>query len=342
MMRTLLALVFATLSFGVFAQTRYYDSLFAAVDKTVDIQYGTGLNASNQPVTLALDVYQPQGDGSNNRVPIIVAHGGSFLPDQGSKADPYIQDFADDMAKKGYVVFAINYRLGWQPGPQQEQNTRNILPAAWRGIQDYKTAVRFLRKTIAEDGNPYRIDGSKIIGCGFGAGAYLPVNMMAFDVPSEISISPELIQKNVFGQPNGTPYIDTTIQNLGGLAYVNGPWSQYSYKIDMIGNFSGAVPTLKIFDTGTFPNLVSVHSTEDEATPYRTDVVFALGLFPVIEVSGSHDIHEKLENMGQNQLWKSENRDGYSQVRIAGDTPSDNKYREGLLTFPGEIYMWSG
>ncbi len=342
-MKRLLLLAIASVSFyAAQAQLRYYDEVFTEVTLTSDVQYGTGLNAQNVSQNLFLDVYEPTGDQSASRVPIVVAHGGSFLPNQGAKTDPYIVDYANAMAKKGYVVFAISYRLGWVPNvTSQEQSSRNVLPAAWRGIQDFKSAVRYLRKTIAEDGNPYKIDGERIIGAGFGAGGYLPTNMMAIDQGAELYI-PELQQKNEFtGQPNGTPYIDSTIQNLKGIAYLGGPHESYDFKVGMIGNYSGAIPSLKVLDTGTFPLIVSVHSEDDEATPYRTDLVFASGTFPIIEVSGSYSIHEKLKQQGKNTFFADENRDGYTQVRVVEDTPNDNMYKNGLLTFPDQIYMWS-
>ncbi|WP_170227027.1 T9SS type A sorting domain-containing protein [Luteibaculum oceani] len=337
-----IAVCLACFALSTNAQTRYYNDVFTEVTVTSDVQYGVGLNAQNQSVDLFLDIYEPTGDNINKRIPIIVSHGGSFLPGQGAKTDPYIVDYANAMAKKGYVVFAITYRVGWVPNiSSQEQSSRQILPAAWRAIQDYKSAVRFLRKTVAEDGNLYRIDGTNIIGAGFGAGGYLPTNMEAIDRGAELFL-PELQQKNeLTGQPNGTPYIDTTIQNLGGVAYKSGPNSSYDWSIPFIANYSGAVPTLKVFDTGDFPLIISVHSEDDEATPYRTDLVYASGTFPIIEVSGSYSIHEKLDGMGKNGFFKTENRDGYKQVRIPEDTPESNMYKKGLLTFPGEVYMWS-
>ena len=328
---------------GVQAQNlRYYDNVFSEVTVTSDVQYGTGLSAQNTTQNLALDIYEPTGDTETERVAIIVAHGGSFLPGQGAKTDPYIVDYANQMAKKGYVVFAISYRLGWVPNvSSQEQSSRNVLPAAWRGIQDFKSAVRYLRKTIAEDQNPYKISSEKIIGAGFGAGGYLPTNMMGIDRGPELFI-PELQQKNeLTGQPNGTPYIDTTIQNLSGIAYLNGPNASYDWSVPMIGNYSGAVPSLKVFETGTFPLIVSVHSEDDEATPYKTDLVYASGTFPIIEVSGSFSIHEKLKALGKNTFFADETRDQYKQVRVSTDTPNNNMYKNGLLTFPNQVYMWS-
>jgi len=324
------------------AQTMYVDDIFPTVTVQKDIQYGTGLTDGGATVQLFLDVYTPDGDTRTDRPVLVMAHQGSFLPEYGDKSDFYLQDYANAMAKKGFVVIAMNYREGWGFSPLNsgEQNARAILPAAWRGIQDFKTAVRFLRKTIAENGNPYGIKSELIIGGGFGAGGYLPLNAGFIDIPSEIYLE-ELRQKNVFGGVTAVPYIDTTKADLGGIKYLTGNHSSYSFETPVVINISGATPTLKLLDNGTNPIVISVHSDEDQATPYRTDIVRAAGVFPVIEVSGSYDIHAKLKSLGQNQNFVAEARDGYPQIRATEDTPGDNAYKQGLLTFVGQPYMWS-
>ena len=342
-MKKLYALVLAfALIWGVsHAQTMFIDEVFTDVDITADVQYGTGLTEGGQTVDLSLDIYTPAGDSRTNRPLLIMAHQGSFIPEYGDKSDAYLVDYAMAMAKRGYVVANINYREGWGFSPlnTEEQNAREIIPAAWRGIQDFKTAVRFFRSSIAQ-GNPYGIQSDKIIGGGFGAGGYLPLNAQTIDVPMEIEL-PELQQKDVFGNPNGNPYIDTNLADLGGIYATSGGHPGYDFRLPVVVNISGAVPTLKTLEIGQNPLVISCHSTEDQATPYRTDVVFAAGVFPVIEVSGSYSIHKALDDMNQNQDWKMEDRDGYSQVRIPEDTPEDNMYKNGLLSFVGEGYMWS-
>ena len=342
-MKKLYTLLLSAIAFtGLNAQTIYIDDLFSTVSVQKDIQYGTSLTASSQPVNLFLDVYTPDGDTRTNRAVLVMAHQGSFLPEYGDKSDQYLEDYANAMAKKGFVVVAMNYREGWgfSPVNSAEQNARAILPAAWRGIQDYKTAIRFLRKSIAEDGNPYGIRSELIFGGGFGAGGYLPLNAGFIDLPSELVI-PELQQKGIFGAPNGTPYIDSTKADLGGIANLNGSHAAYSFEVPLVINISGATPTLKLLENGKNPKVISVHSDEDQATPYRTDVVRAAGVFPVIEVSGSYDIHAKLKSLSQNQDFVNETRDGYTQIRATEDTPGDNAYKQGLLTFVGQPYMWS-
>ena len=48
-----------------------------------------------------------------------------------------------------------------------------MIQAAYRGVQDSRTAVRYFRKSVAEDGNPYGINDSKIALGGDGTGGYI-------------------------------------------------------------------------------------------------------------------------------------------------------------------------
>lgn len=332
-------------SAALVAQDYYTTEVFSDVTETEGIVYGTGILANGNAVNLELDIYTPNGDSRTDRPLILVAHQGSFIPEYGDKNDQYLIDYATAMAKRGFVVATMNYREGWGFSPLNtaEQNAREILPAAWRAIQDFKTAVRFFRKNIAEGGNTYGLDSRKIIGSGFGAGAYLPINSQIIDSPQELTY-PELQQKNCFlgsCSANGTPYIDSTKASLLGIYSTAGGHAGYSHRLQLVVNNSGAIPTTKLMDIGTNPLVISTHAENDQATPYKTDIVFAAGVFPIIEVSGSFSIHEKLRSLGQNQFWLTEARDGYSQVRVSGDTPTDNQYKQGLLTFPGQSYMWS-
>ncbi len=329
---------------GAFAQTtRYIDNIFQAVTVTSDITYGTGKLESGTVTDLKCDIYTPTGDTETQRSLIILGHGGSLIANYGDKTDAYMQDFANNMAKKGYVVAAITYREGWAFSPlnTQEQNSRAIIPAVWRAIQDYKTAIRFFRKSAIADGNPYGIKEDLIVGAGFGVGGYLPMNAMLIDVPAEVML-PELQQKDPFGDPTGVPYIDSTKADLGGIYNTDGGSPGYSFRVDLVVNISGAIATIKELDQGINPLIISLHSDEDEATPYKTDVVKAAGQFPVIEVSGSYVVSNELYNRGINTFWEPEQRDGLPQATIADNTNGPLvMYDRGLYTFLNQPYLWS-
>ena len=74
----------------------------------------------------------------------------------------------------GYVVASVDYRVGWNAlASTQEERTLQLIQAAYRGVQDSRTAVRYFRKSVADDGNPYGIDDTKIGLGGDGTGGYI-------------------------------------------------------------------------------------------------------------------------------------------------------------------------
>jgi len=325
------------------AQTRYIDPIFTSVNVQNDVIYGTGRLESGSTQDLRCDIYTPAGDTKTDRPLIIAGHGGSFIADYGDKSDAYLIDFATLMAKKGYVVAAITYREGWAFSPlnSQEQNARAVLPAVWRAIQDFKTSVRFFKKSAVEGGNPYGIDPKLVIGGGFGAGGYLPLNGMLLDSPSDVML-PELQQKDAFGDPNGIPYIDTNKVDLGGIYSTAGGSPGYSYRVELVLNYSGAIATLKEFDQGENPLVISVHSEDDEATPYKSGTVKAASIFDVIDVHGSYVVTNELYNREINNFWLPENRDGLPQAQIPDNTNGPIKmYERGLYTLLNQPYLWS-
>jgi acetyl esterase/lipase len=100
---------------------------------------------------LVLDIFRPKG--VKGPMPgIVMIHGGSW--NSGSKEQ--VQAVAEPMAKQGYVVANINYRLA---------------PASkWPAqIEDSKAAVRWLRRNAKE----YGVNPARIGAVGFSAGAQL-------------------------------------------------------------------------------------------------------------------------------------------------------------------------
>ena len=117
-----------------------------------------------------MDVYTPTGDTETARPLIVYLHTGSFLPRYlnqlvtGSKSDSATVEMCKQFAKKGYVVAAIGYRTGWNPAsPSEQTRKQTIIQAVYRSMQDTKTAVRYFRKSIAEDANPYGVNGDQIV-----------------------------------------------------------------------------------------------------------------------------------------------------------------------------------
>jgi len=151
---------------GAVAQgERYRDEVFASVAVTSDIAYGQAPDTNGQPVTLRLDLYQPDGDREPARPAFVWIHGGGFS--SGDKADALEALIGERFAKRGYVVASINYRMregeyyGFGVGDPR-------LPEVIADAQhDAQAAVRWLRANAAA----YRIDAARIAVGGFSAGA---------------------------------------------------------------------------------------------------------------------------------------------------------------------------
>lgn len=99
---------------------------------------------------LLMDIYVPEGDGPHSAV--MVVHGGAWR--SGSKAQ--LMPYARQLAERGHVAFAINYRLA----------PDDLFPAQ---IEDCQDAVRFMYDNAAK----YNVDHGRMGAIGYSAGGHL-------------------------------------------------------------------------------------------------------------------------------------------------------------------------
>jgi acetyl esterase/lipase len=138
---------------------RYQDRVFEHVDVERDVRYGRATGADGTEVDLYLDLFQPAGDTAAARPAIVYAHGGYFV--YGSRTEG--ARVADELARRGYVVVSISYRLF--PGADRDPaQLARALPAA---RHDAQAAVRWLRANAGR----YRIAPDAIGAMGYSAGA---------------------------------------------------------------------------------------------------------------------------------------------------------------------------
>jgi hypothetical protein len=324
---SILAIILVTLGFSANSQTRYLDDVFTGVTVTSDVTYATNINIfpllmglAPAPAPILCDIYEPTGDSIVNRPVIILAHTGSFLPPvingqpTGSKSDLSIVEQCTRWAKKGYVVVAMDNRLGWNPtSTDQNVRTSSLLQAAYRGIQDAKAMVRYMRMTEA-NGNPYGIDQSKIVLGGQGTGGYISLGYPTLDNPSvELNLLKFLNLTNpaqpvpyvnppFFGNPDGTDstYLPAAASPTGQTELWNIPNNpSYSSEISMAFNIGGCLADSSWLEAGDVP-MVSFHCAKDENGPYANGdvIVPTTGNF-VVEAQGSY-IVQKHQDMYAN------------------------------------------
>ena len=319
------------------AQTRYLEDVGDEIVVTSNVVYGSNIGIITQTPAqeeLKMDLYQLAGNDTTSDKPVVIMlHTGSFLPaivngqPTGDKTDNAIVEMCERFAKKGYLAVALNYRLGWNPVSTSEDVRRStLIQAAYRGLQDTKTAVRFLRKSAAEDGNPYGV-GEKFAVGGYGTGGYLSLAMATLNdydsellMPKFIDSSQETIEE--YGQP--MPYIIPSV--LGnfeatdfGMMPVDTtgdgvPDSQvpmcianhigYSSEVDMVFNAGGAIPDISWLEAGEVP-IASIQNILDPDAPYGEGnvIVPTTGEF-VIVAHGSKLIHEKADSLGNNEVFE--------------------------------------
>lgn len=259
--------------------TRYVDEIFTDVTVTSDVTYASNISVLTMGVQdIVMDVYTPTGDTNTERPTVLYIHTGSFLPQYfngqitGGKLDSTVVEVCTRLAKRGYTAIAPTYRQGWLPtADDQNVRTATLLQAAYRGIQDMRSCVRFLRKTVAEDGNPYGVDADKIVAWGQGTGGYLSLGMASLDSYEEISDLDKFIDTETFN-----PYVVESVHgDIYGLeeADLNLPNTPgYSSDIQMAVNMGGALGDTSWIDGDTpefdEPPIIGYHVVTDPFAPF--------------------------------------------------------------------------
>lgn len=278
---TLLMLLCCGLFFTLQAQdTRYVDPLFD-VSVESNVAYGSNisiLTGAPASQTLLMDVYSPVDDTETERPLVIYLHTGSFLPQYfnggitGGKQDSTAVEICTRLAASGYVAVSATYRAGWLPtAPDQNVRTSTLLQASYRGIHDARTAIRFFRKTVAEDGNPYGIDPDKIVLWGQGTGGYLSFGAAVLDKYEEISSLDKFIDTETF-----EPYVlearDGDVFGLNATPLNTPNWVDYESDFKLAVNMGGALGDTSWVDgTGNdWPEaaMIGFHVVTDPFAPF--------------------------------------------------------------------------
>lgn len=250
---------------------RYTDyNHFPAIDSVLAVPFGhnTGVDGTDQ--TLLMDIYAPANDTLSLRPAVLVAFGGSFVT--GTRED--VAPFCRELAHLGYVGIAMDYRVGlFYP------NESTTMHAVMRCVHDMKGCIRYLRQTVAIDGNPYHIDPDRIIVGGVSAGAIGALHLTYMNEPSELPA--------VLVADSAT---------YGGMEGTSGPLG-YSSDVAACFSLSGAIGDTSWIQPGDQP-LCAIHETGDPTVPCYTEEAYAFGFPTGITVSGGHDIHARMDHIG--------------------------------------------
>ena len=220
---------------------RYYQPIFDSVTVTRGVAYGSATNFLGQSQTLLFDFYEPAADTVARRPLIVFAHEGGFVT--GTRADQFISVFAPRLARLGYCVASIDYRLLFFP-----LDTTNLATAALRAMQDMRGAIRFFRADAA-GANVYRIAPGFVVAAGASAGAVTALQVASLDKQGEVP-----------------PTLVTNLAALGGLEGTSGP-AGFSSRPQAAISLCGALGRPWWLEAGEAPQCY-VHGPADNVVPY--------------------------------------------------------------------------
>ena len=327
---------------GLTNAQRYLSEVFSSVTVTTNVQYGENISVFPGPtpalIPLITDVYEPTGDVLAQRPLIIFMHTGSFLPryfngtPTGSRNDSASVEICTQLAKRGYVVANMDYRIGWNPaGSNVDIRRGTLLNAIYRSLQDAKACVRYFRKDAATT-NQFKIDPGTIILGGQGTGGYIAVNYISLDKTAEITLPKFIsgITDATYGFVAGQPYVNQALlgdfDGYGGIPQLNNPNNSVGYpnEVQFAFNLGGALGDSSWIEPGDAPT-VAFHVIGDPFAPYSQGIVFVPGNPPqqVVDVIGSRNILRLANQYGNNDCFANGTfNDAY--------TAAANNYNEGF------------
>ncbi len=339
--------LFLLLAHATSAQTRYLRPVFNNVQVTNDVRYG--INASileaqvrgqAVPENLLMDVYRPMGDNVTNRPLILYFHTGNFLPFNnpatgapgfngscgGTRRDSATIEMCTRLAKLGYVVASCTYRQGWNAlAATDVERRQGLINAAYRGIQDARTAIRFFKKSVRENSNTYGIDSTKIVLWGQGTGGYITLGTATLDRYNKIVASETkgkfiwdhdgnaatpprpMVIEQLNGNPDGTtvginPQPNPSApNNIDTINYPN--HVGYSSNFQLMVNLGGALGDSSWVDRGQVP-MISFQTPLDPFAPYNEGIVVVPGpgQQQVVQVQGAYVIQKMAQDFGNNNI----------------------------------------
>ncbi len=334
-----------------FAQTRYVDEIFSDVTVSTHV-YGQNFTVLTLATTghpalqpLAMNVYEPTGDTQTERPLVVLLHTGNFLPNPqnggttGTMRDSFIVEVATRLAKTGYVVAVADYRTGWNPLAQsQEDRALGLIQAAYRGIQDTRTCIRYFKKDYITNSNSFGIDTSRITVFGQGTGGYISLGAATIDTYNEL-VLPKFISSNGFpmivqsinGDIYGTSYgvVPPLGTPIDGDTLCIPNHIGYSSEFQLCVNVGGALGDTSWLTAGD-PAMISFQTPKDPFAPYTEDILIVPTTGDlIVEVQGSYLVQAKANALGNNDVMKSAfYNDGYTTAANAV-----NDGLEGLFPF---------
>lgn len=295
--------------------SRYLDSAFSSSSMST-IMYDVQPNYLGIPIQLFADVYSPVGDTATKRAAIIHLHGGAFV--SGTRDMLNIPYMCDKIAKKGYVIASIDYRIG-----RSDTTNYSLGQAQLRANQDLNSFIRFAKQFASV----YNIDTNKIFVQGSSAGGGISLANAFLDdteLPGYIdtigvgsllgtgNLYPHSNSKkaifNLWGTILDTTWIDSgdipvgTLQSIydpcihwtsGPDCHLNGYNHFGSYSINQRANNLGIYSVLKGFNS-------NIHGLGIDSIPFTDTLISVVSTFYYNILCGQQIGFNELSNQKTN------------------------------------------
>jgi len=263
---------------------RYLEEVFPDEPIMTTEKFGENITIDGENLELFMDIFQPAGDVAEERPLIIYSFGGSYIG--GNRTTTH--DICIQMAKKGFVTAAIDYRLYDRTlppfGPFPDSIT--MMDVVIRAVGDTKAAIRHLRKDAATD-NEYRIDSNWVFAGGFSSGS---INSLHAAILDEEEI-PDFLQE--IYEENGGFEGNTDLPGDSNMGY--------SSSIQGVINYYGGLNRGIWIDENSAP-FISLHGTDDGTVPFGHGDARIL-FFPIVSIDGSSVLHPIADDFGiKNEL----------------------------------------
>ncbi|MCB0570252.1 MAG: prolyl oligopeptidase family serine peptidase [Phaeodactylibacter sp.] len=162
-------------------ERRYQRTCFGQANKN------TYTYATKNGEALALDVYRPAGDTVRSRPTVLYVHGGGFSG--GRRDEPQHAAFAEQLARMGYVVVCMSYRLtmkGQSFGC--DQPAANKIRTFQASVEDIRDATNYLLNNRGKLG----INQNQLVLAGSSAGAEAVLHAAYWRDSNLLPTSPKL------------------------------------------------------------------------------------------------------------------------------------------------------
>lgn len=224
-------------------------------------------------VELGAVVFEPNDE--RVRPAVVYIHGGGFVHGSTGVADPTAQFVGMEFARRGYRVFAMEYRSMNLFAP-------SFVRAGYTAAQDGKAAIRYLRAHSGE----LNLDPDQIFLIGYSAGGITALNTAYLDAGDELPGNRKKLER-LYGDLEPISEI-----NAGGLPIAG------------VVSIAGGVLDLEVFGDSRVP-LCLIHGAEDKiidpqcAKPFgRAAGLFELGVEQLALAFDNEEARQRVRSAG--------------------------------------------